>query len=259
MLETWISLPDLHYVHGRDVHDAQALECAMSVVHALRPHGLVVLGDWLDAPQFSSHAKRSLSEDDKSSWMDDLDGVGALLAKMRRRVRGPMVYIEGNHENRVERMAVSSGALRSVFTSIAPRHVLPQHCPDLVWVPYVDPPLGHYAITRSLWALHGWSTSLHASAAHLDRSSNFSIIHGHSHRMQMDTRKDPATGRLLHAMSPGCLANLQPKWTGADPTNWSHGLVISHVDRDTDEHWSFLCQIDRGETVLPNGKRVRAQ
>lgn len=257
-MECWVSLPDLHFTSDGDSHDPEALECAESVVSSVRPHGLVILGDWLDAPQFSSHAKRSLSEDDRSSWTDDLTGVIAILRRLRRRVRGPIVYIEGNHENRVERLATTSGALRSVFEAIAPRHVLTKAIPDLVWVPYVDPPLGHYAITPSLWALHGWSTSVHASHAHLDRSSNFSIIHGHSHRMQMDTRKDPRSGRLLHAMSPGCLANLQPRWTGADPTNWSHGLTISYVNRESDEHWSFLCQIDRGETVLPNGKRVRA-
>lgn len=81
------------------------------------------------------------------------------------------------------------------------------------WIPYRDP-LAHYEITSALkyatalWAVHGWSFAKRASASHLDKAVSVSIAHGHTHRMQVETRREPSTGRILKNWSPGCLSKL---------------------------------------------------
>lgn len=252
MLRPVMILPDLHWPN----HDPEALECVMHAHRLIKPERTVILGDWLDADQFKTHARKSLSEEKSESWLADLAGVKGLVKRLLKHTK-QVVFIEGNHENRVERQACESGPLRSVFEAISPAHVI-GGMRDVHWVPYMAPALGHYKIAPSLWAIHGWSVSKNAAAAHLAAVSSFSIWHGHTHRAQMTTRKDPRTGRTLTAMSPGCLCVLQPIWVGANPTDWSQGFGLSYVDQDVDEHWSFVCQIDRGVTVLPNGRRVSA-
>lgn len=250
----YLVIPDIHWPK----HDPAAVACVLAVARALKPHTAVLLGDCLEVDQFSSHGRKSLSEDCARSWTGDMESFDRDFLRPLRRCTRKRVYIEGNHEYRVERAAIDSPAIRSVLDTISPRVYFGKRDRDLTWVPYQAPVMGHYEITPSLWCVHGWSHAKNAAAAHLARCTSFSIIHGHTHRKQSDSKRDPATGRLLYASSPGFLGILQPIWKGADPTNWSQGFSLVYADPESDSHWKFDCEIDRGETVLPNGKIVRA-
>lgn len=241
-------VPDIHV----PLHDPEAIACLLKVARILKPHRVVFLGDAMECPQFSRHDRKALTEDQQREWGEDMDAFDSVILKPLEKCSRKRVFVEGNHEYRVEAAALRNREIKSVYREISPRHRFGKR---MQYIPYSEP-LSHFKIAPTLWAVHGWSFSTHAAATHLKLSSNFSIWHGHTHRIQCDSKRDPATQRLLRAMSPGFLGTLQPIWHGANPTNWAHGFGISYVNERTDEHWSFTCEIDRGVTVLPDGRRV---
>jgi len=252
-LKLSLIIPDIHW----PVHDPEAVAVVLRAAKILRPHRVVFLGDAWEVDQFSRHDKKSLSEDGARSWQGDMDSFTRQLLRPLEAVSRDRVFIEGNHEYRVEAVALRNHEMRSVFDSISPRVAMSKR-PRMTYVPYQFPALGHFKLAPSLWAIHGWSHGKHAATEHLSISSSFSIWHGHTHRNQSDSKRDPATGRLVRAMCPGFLGRVQPTWVGSRPTHWSQGFGISYIDEARDEHWSFTCEIDRGTTVLPTGRRISA-
>lgn len=245
-------VPDIHY----PVHDPEAVACLIKAAKILQPHRIVFLGDALECAQFSRHDRKAL-EEAVSAWDADLDGFIADVLEPLEQCSKERAFVEGNHEYRVEAAALRNAEIKAVWGSVSPRARIGKRR-RMTYVPYQVPVLAHFKMAPSLWAIHGWSHGEHASSVHLAQASNFSLWHGHTHRNQSDSKNDPATGRLIRAMCPGFLGKIQPMWIGSKPTKWSHGFGLSWVDEARDEHWSHTCEIDRGTTVLPSGKRISA-
>jgi len=251
-------LPDLHIPE----HDERALECVLKAYKYLRPDEVVILGDWADCGQFSSHGVQSLAELKAHRFVEDeIDPIKAVMDKLQK-YKNKLVYIEGNHEWRVERWAAKWGGRLGpdFYNFMSPRKLLSEGRKKFTWIPYGDN-LAHYQITPALqhsselWALHGWSHAKRASAIHLDRAVSVSIVHGHTHRMQMETRREPSTGRILKSWSPGCLSKLQPLYQANRPTQWTHGFSLVYIGQSS---WTdYTVTIHNGQCVLPNGKEIK--
>lgn len=250
----WLVWPDTHYPE----QDAQAVACATRVWDELRPDGVCFLGDLIDCAAFSSHARKSLAEEVAESFREsELDPARDLMRSMRRPPRGRgsrIVFVEGNHENRVERWALANPANRSAFDTIGP-HAYWQGAYD-EYHPWMDK-LSHAKLAPDLWGIHGFSCAKNAATKHLEICTSFSVVHGHTHRNQSDTRRDPSDGRVLKAWSPGCLAALQPQYHGASPTGWSHGVSLVYVGQSGS--WTdYTIEIKQGRCVLPDGRQISA-
>lgn len=249
-------LPDAHFPNV----DRKALECALRCVEYLKPHLVIVLGDWLDADGFSSHAKSKVRTMVARSYLEaEIVPCRATLDRLQQNGR-QLVYLEGNHEYRVERWAIkhAGSAAADIFAALDPKSLLSlrsngRQRKNFTWVPYKD----HYAIAPDLWAVHGWSTSKNAAADHLARGRNLSIVHGHTHRMGSATERLPS-GQTVTAMSPGCLAELAPDWLPA-PTTWVHGLTLIYQSaRDPFDWTPYNVLIKDGRAVLPHGEAISA-
>jgi hypothetical protein len=251
-LSLTLIVPDIHV----PIHDPEAVACVLKVARLLKPRLVLFLGDMLECPQFSRHDKKALTEDQQTEWGEDMDTFDRVVLTPLEKWSRERVIVEGNHEYRVEAAALRNKEIRLVYRDISPRVRFGKR-KRMTYVPYSEP-LSHFAIAPTLWAVHGWSFSEHAEAQHLKLASSFSIWNGHTHRIQCASKRDPATQRLLRAMSPGFLGTLQPVWHGANPTNWAHGFGLTWADAARDEHWSYICEIDRGVTVLPDGRRISA-
>lgn len=95
-LLTYLIIPDTHVPY----HDKKAFELMLRVARDLKPHGIVIIGDFCDFYSVSSHSK-SPDRARRLSWEVDatneaLDQLDAIGAKHR-------VFIEGNHEDRLLR------------------------------------------------------------------------------------------------------------------------------------------------------------
>lgn len=95
-LSKTLFIPDCH----RPYHDKRAWSLLLKVARKLKPDTIVVLGDFVDFYQVSSHEKdlrdRPSFAEEIHSGNEGLDELDQLGAKRK-------VFIEGNHEQRLER------------------------------------------------------------------------------------------------------------------------------------------------------------
>jgi len=249
--------PDIHFPH----QDNRAVGCAMAIHDALKPEKTVFLGDGLDCESFSRHPKGSLLEDRAASYFRGEIVPMTRLLNFCETNTGEIAYLAGNHEHRVERSVVDLGHLGAgIAELVSPKRLLSEDrkvkWTYIDYVPKPGAPLPHYKIARDLIAIHGWSFARHAAANHLALARSYSVVHGHTHRAQMYTAKDPITSRRLQAWSPGCLSKLQPLYMAHNPTDWVHGVSLVWVRNDGSAWTSYDVAIKGGIAVLPGGIKV---
>lgn len=257
--DVWGVLPDLHLPR----HDRAALRCALRLFARARITRLLILGDALDAGAFSAHG--TSPGDVPGDYLDEEVVQARALLDVAEGVLGvrEIVYVEGNHEARVERWLSSSGAPANLARLVSPRALLSEgRRSRWRWVPYwPSPEQDAFArLAPGLVACHGWSHAAHAAARHLEIARGYSVVHGHTHRQQRYVARSPVTGDPLEAWSPGTLAQLRPTWAHGRPTTWTHGVSLLYTwRRGGDVRWRQTTHtIHDGEVVAPDGAVIPA-
>ncbi len=247
-----IILPDIHFPE----HSPQALAVAKAVIDKLKPRTVVQLGDMIDAGAFSAHAALSFDEKLDTYYNSEIKPAQDLISFCLER-SNKFVYLQGNHESRVERWCLKAGfSGRAAFDTLDPKHLLTQGIPDkeIEVIPYVNvtSPISTYNVCHDLYAVHGWSFAVNAAKVHLDKAKSASIVFGHCHRAMSTLTRDPFSGKILKAWSPGCLSKLQPLYfTGGSPSDWVHGMSLVYSGTKSWTEYSLV--IDRGRVILPDG------
>jgi len=249
-----IAVPDTHIPY----QDEEAFGCLFHAIELLKPEKIVILGDFIDATAFSTHPPKTLAEvKAKDFYEDEIVPAKAALDYFQKHSH-ELIYIEGNHTARLNRVAAQlGGPFSAVYNMIAPNVLFSQNRKNFTWVPY-NSQLAHYTIAKDLWAFHGWSVGTHAAYNHLQALRSISGIFGHIHRQQSYAVRDPVTNRVIKAWSPGCLTKLQPLWMLNNPTNWVHGFDLIYVKNDLSEWTNYTVTITNGEVILPSGRTIRA-
>lgn len=90
--------PDVHAPY----HDRKAFACFLSVAYGWKPDGCVILGDFADFCEVSSHPKDPRR---RMPFEKELDGVNAALDQLDEALGQNCwgEFIQGNHETRLER------------------------------------------------------------------------------------------------------------------------------------------------------------
>lgn len=262
----WFIFPDIHLP---DQDDA-ALACALKAHEKLKPDYSLFLGDVLDCAVFSTHPKRKISENQAYDFKKmEVDPCNKMLDRVQKNTKVHTYFLEGNHEERIERWATSAGGVgESLFSAISPMTQLGANRKNFTMIPYsphTGDRMGFVQIVKpsdqmksgGLVAVHGWSFSKHAAYVHLEKSRSQSIVFGHTHRAQTIVDRDPWTGAPIKAFNPGTLSKLQPIYmTGGSPSAWSHGFGIIYVG--TRSWTEYMINVNNGYAVLPDGTEVRA-
>lgn len=262
-----VVLPDAHFgLSPWDEGARRARECALLSIEALPwVDEVVILGDWLECAAFSSHGKASIRESDQSGYIETevkpcLEALDRIQAKAKR-----LVFIAGNHEHRAFRWCtdnVRGGPFSDVYKALEPGELLSKRTNGrkrtrFEYVPYQGE-LPHYMIAPNLLACHGWSHAQNAAQKHLDAARTVSVIHGHTHRRQEFTRRNPVTGETMFGMSPGCLAPLSPDFHRS-PSDHTHGFAVIYQSQERPHDWThYLVGIQNGRAILPDGVEVLA-
>lgn len=253
-------LPDLHL----PTHDRSALRVVLRAFDHLKPQRVVILGDWLDAAFASAHPASSRDEAAAGSYIqNEIEPCRRLLEEFETHAK-EIIYLEGNHEFRVERLITRErGAWLAIPELVLPKNLLALNRQrKFTWVPYQHNAvhdayrLPHYQIAEGLIAVHGWSTSKYSARKHLDLVRGWSIVYGHTHRAQTDTIRHPMTGKIIQSWSPGCLSTLQPMWQHSSPTEWIHGFSLIYCRNDLSKWTAYTVNIDQGECILPDGTKM---
>lgn len=249
-----VIIPDSHGEHI----DRAAAAAALEDIKALDPHEIVMLGDHLDCGgTFSSH-QRSYTNEMTESYEDDVAAANWFLDAIQRRApRAEIHYLEGNHEQHVERWATRTFASHKDAVGYVERNG-PAAVLDLKRrgiryylrsTQYQGIPLPGTIRLGKCFFVHGISHSKHATANHLARFGA-SVVHGHTHRCQSAVERT-VTSNAHGAHCPGTLAKLQPLYKHTEPTSWSHGIAVQFVNR-SGLFMHINVPIVKGRSLLPS-------
>ncbi len=198
---------------------------------------VVWLGDHLDCGgTFNAH-QRNYTKEMTESYKTDVQASRRLLNMVRERT--PFAthhYLEGNHEQHVERFLArnfqSFQDAEFLLDLVGPRNVLKL---DQLDINYYRSSELHMGLSipglirlGKCYFTHGMSCAKNAVAVHVERVGD-SIVHGHTHRTQ-STIIRTATSEALGGWCPGTLAKLQPLYAHTAPTNWTGGYALQFVE-----------------------------
>ena len=166
-------IPDVH----RPFHDKKAYALMMKVGADLRPDEVVLLGDYADFYSVSSHTKDprlpSMLVDEVTDVIEGLDEIDKVFGGAQK------VFIEGNHEFRLERFLCDKAP--SLFGVTDTEHLLKMHSrPKWRFIPYT--PHQKYQILGSkLMARHEPPGTTAKAAA---SKGMVNLVYGHIHRIE---------------------------------------------------------------------------
>ena len=248
-LKVDVVLPDAQVGFKKDfntgklspLHDLKAIAVATEIVKEIRPNRLILLGDMLDLPDWSTHYVRS--PEFYFTTQPSLDWLASWIAELRPYCN-EMVYIEGNHEKRMIDSIVQN--------TIQAYGIKPANEPDvppILSVPYMlglhkmgveyvgNYPHGEFYINDNLVCIHGNKVGPKSgqSVMKMLDSPRISVIQGHVHRLEMGHKTVWTHGKtkIYQAISLGTLARIDGIVPGGGTRyNWQQGFGVVEYDKD---------------------------
>ncbi len=227
-----VFIPDSHGEHI----DTAARDAFLSDLRRLSAQEIVLLGDHLDCGgTFSAHQRTYTNEMIESYDADVLACNRFLDAIQAAAPRATMYYLEGNHEQHVERWAARNMATKrdadKLLEAFGPEAVLILKRRGIRYYKRSE----HYqglSIPGTIrlgkcFAVHGISHSRNAADVHVQRFGA-PVVFGHVHRRQSSGDRT-VTNDALEAWCPGTLAKLQPLYKHTAPSSWTHGYGVQFV------------------------------
>lgn len=246
-------------------HDEAACAVALEAAHVLQPSHIVLLGDMLDLAEWST--KYARHPRDKYTTQPALEALHAWIAALRKTAPSArIVYLEGNHEDRMMRAMVER--LEEVVDLRAVGDDTPLvSVPGLLGLDELDVEyVGPYGSDWWLWGVqyhHGAVVGggRGGTVAKVLATATHSQVFGHVHRREVASRtiSTQQGDRTVTAMSPGCLCRIDgvvPGRQGSPVTDWQHGMAVAYRD-ETLGAQLHLVPIDHGRAVV-HGRAVRA-
>lgn len=245
-------------LHGEFV-DEKAYKVTLSFLRDYQPSVLVINGDLVDFYPISNWDKNPAR---KGNVQEECDKANGMLRQMRKVVGKDckMYYIEGNHENRLQRYLWKNPELESVRSLSLPE-MMSLKGPkvefiktDMDYWKSTDGSLeiGDIHVTHGDNRLNGASTSKYSgySAKNTMMNMQRSILMGHVHRLGLVYHRSKA-GTLV-GLEGGCLCQVPPT------ANWQQGFVTFDVlgDKRTVNH--RLHHINDG-VLYADGKRYEGK
>lgn len=166
-------IPDSHWPFAHK----KAYDLMLNVAQDIKPDEIVILGDFADFYSVSSHAKDprifSMLEDEIVEVLNRLQELDVLFPSSKK------VFLEGNHEYRLERYLCDKAPALFGVTSV--EHLLEfNRRPKWTFVPY-GPNQAHKVLGSYLTARH---EPLASSAKATASKALCSLTYGHIHRIE---------------------------------------------------------------------------
>lgn len=229
-----VIVPDSHGAHI----DRRARDAFLADLRQLDPDQLVFLGDHVDcAGTFSTH-QRTYTNEIPETYEKDCEAANDFLDEAQKRApRASGWYLEGNHEQHVERWAsrqfLNREDAEGLLAVYGPAAVLRLKDRGIRYFRRSEHYMG-ISIPGCIrlgrcFFVHGISHSKHAAAVHLARFGA-NVVFGHIHRSQSVVERS-VTSNGFGAWCPGTLAKLQPLYKHTEPSSWSHGYAVQFVNK----------------------------
>lgn len=217
-LEPVLLIPDCHIPN----HDERAWGLLLRVALHFKPKHIVILGDFADGETLSAHPATKPGE---VSFEQEVAGVQKCLDQLDALGATNKIYIEGNHEFRLDRYLLERAP--AMFHAIKWQNVLTLYERGWQWVPYrKSVALGKLHLTHD--------TGTAGINAHRTSAQAFggSAVIGHTHRMEMSIR-GRFDGTPYVAAMFGWLGDPEKAAAymhEAKASEWVHGFGVGYLD-----------------------------
>lgn len=246
-------------------HDDQAIDIFQQIVMLENPDITALAGDILDLAEQGRWAQEARFA---NTTQHAINRAHRLAAETRARTNGRIVWIEGNHDKRMQgfmeaNAKASMGLKRADYPEEWPVMSIPYLTRlDEYDTEYIDAyPAGRLWITEDLQVIHGTKSASKASTAsqYANETPHISTVFGHSHRLEIQSRTvfDRAGKIRTMNINPGCLCRVDgvvPSVHGARHAdgskatyyeNWQQGVAVIRY-LDTGKFYVELVQIEDG-------------
>lgn len=221
--------------HGNHI-DPSAEKAFLRDLKAIAPREIVMLGDHLDCGGLFSAHQRTYTAEMTESYEDDCMAANSLLDAIQKAApRATIHYIEGNHEQHVERWVARNFERRRDAEALlevwGPEKKLQLRRRGIRYYKrsrhYMGCSIPGTIRLGKCFFTHGICAGQQATYQHLVRFGD-NVVHGHTHRAaSYHTKTVRSEGH--GAWSPGTLAELQPLYQHAAPSGWSQGYALQEV------------------------------
>ena len=220
MSQRTLILSDIHSHH----HDSKAVQAAYEYSLDYDPEVIIWNGDIFDFEAPSRYAK---APELLNTLQSEIDVGVDIMARFRAaHPAASMIFIAGNHEDRLRQMLMADGAALRSLRSLEYTKLLRLDTLNFVAAHEYGYQLRYHGaiIEHGDLARKGGG----ATAKGMLESRGMSGVSGHTHRLA-HLRKTTAAGRQFWIES-GCLCDLHPSYCKSQP-DWQHGFVVGEIMR----------------------------
>lgn len=232
-------LPDSHGAHV----DRAALRALLTDLEYLKPREIYLMGDHLDCGGFlAQHHTLGYVAEAEITFEDDVAEANTLLDRVQEICpKAAITYLEGNHEERIEKWIVNSVLrnqkdARYLRSLVGPEIVLNLDKRGIRYVKksecYDGCRVQGTVRAGKCYVTHGTKHGKNAANQMLNRF-NACVVFGHVHKLMQSADRNVKDGEI-GAWSVGHISRQQPLWKHGDPTDWSQGYGFQIVERSQD-------------------------
>lgn len=249
-----VIFPDVHGVYA----DKPAVSAFLGDLKQLQPWGVVGLGDLIDCGGFlAQHHTLGFVAETAYSYEEDIQHGGMFLDAMQAQSGCENVHlIEGNHDMRPERWAVTSSLRHKVDSEFLRSRVAPQDLLDYKGRGFKYyrrsetydgmPVQGSFRIGK-LGFFHGLLQGNNDPSKVLQRFG-MSMTYGHTHQVKSVIK--PTMSGAIGAWNIGTLAQMRPLYAHGAPTEWTHAYGVVVMSKKG--NFQFITvSISDGVSLLP--------
>jgi len=229
-------------VYAGDLHgmrmDRECVTAFLADIATLDPDEVVLGGDMLECGgHLAKHQPIGYVAMCDYSYQEDVNATNWFLSALQGAApHARILYLEGNHEHRVERWCVDQAManqrdaefLRQVY---GPATLLRLAERGIEYYPQAD--VHEEGLTRGwiklgrMYLAHNIGEGKNAASKAVDKAAG-NVTYFHTHSFDQSPRVYPSVG-LVMAFSPGCLCEMQPMWRHSDPSGWNQGYDIDFI------------------------------
>lgn len=243
-------------IHGMRM-DRPAVDAFLTDLANLDPDEIVVGGDLLECGGWlAKHQPIGFIALSDYSYQEDIQAANWVLDQMAAAApNAELHYLEGNHEDRVERWIVDQVMANGrdadfLYQAFSPRTLLRLEERGIAYYrrseTYVEGCPRGWIKRGKMYFTHTLGKGKSAARNAAQKTAG-NVTYFCTHREDTATLNLPAIG-LVKAFNPGCLCTLQPVWMNSDPTDWSHGYGIDIVS-PTGNFQRIHVPISKGESL----------
>ena len=223
-------LPDTHPPY----HDRASIAAVLAYAKTLYLDYCIALGDWIDFNCISSFIEDSPGEIEHQSIYNDYTSAGELWddtqAAVRKRNKAcKIVYLEGNHEYRVENYINKYPQNRGLLEVERNLDLTKR---DIKWVRFwSDKQRNTFRIGKATF-IHGCYCNKYHAQKHVDEYWGQGVFYGHTHDVQEYSKSFSGHDETVRAKSMGCLCDYDQRYLKGSTTKWQQAFGVFYFFPD---------------------------